>query len=469
MQPSASKNAIAGRPSTSARETLHHCTLEMARDAIQRQLAGQGRRGNGTGTRLSFRGDLSDECTGCSFIAFRHERSPTGPVVFTNKARCRDCYRCVRVCPVKAIRMHEGQANVVPQHCISCGTCVRECPQGAKSYRRDLDRARGLFAPGVRVAASVAPLLAAVFSRLAAAEVAFGLATVGLRLRGRNGRRRLSRCRGHGPSRRETTGADPRLHGLSRRRPLRGTLPAAADAPPGPGRFAHVGPCHSHPPDIGREARFASIFIGPCVAKKAEAERPENEGLVDCVLTFGELAEWFQQENIDLAACEESDFDEKPGGAARLFPLEGGSVRTSGWTADVLADTVVTASGYEEICTVLDSIAPGRAAGHRTALLQTGLHQRPRHAGRPQYVSLPPGRAELCAAREPSRPLISWRLPRHPSPSENAASRERHGGRSHSRRRGPWQRKASWPRALRSIRATTCRRFPRSRSVRYCR
>jgi PAS domain S-box-containing protein len=103
------------------------------------------------------------------------------------------------------------------------------------------------------------------------------------------------------------------------------------------------------------------IFIGPCVAKKAEADRPEHEGLVDCVLTFSELAEWFQQEKIDLAACEESDFDERPRGAARLFPLEGGSIRTSGWTTDLLADSVVTASGYDAICTVLDSIAPGGA------------------------------------------------------------------------------------------------------------
>ena len=52
-------------------------------------------------------------------------------VVFTNKARCRDCYRCVRVCPVKAIRMSQGQAYVVDSRCLRCGTCVRECPAKA--------------------------------------------------------------------------------------------------------------------------------------------------------------------------------------------------------------------------------------------------------------------------------------------------------------------------------------------------
>jgi iron only hydrogenase large subunit-like protein len=76
------------------------------------------------------------------------------------------------------------------------------------------------------------------------------------------------------------------------------------------------------------QGEIAVVFIGPCVAKKAEAERPEHAGLVDCVLTFVELREWFEHEGIDLSNCEESDFDETPEGESRLFPIEGGSVRT---------------------------------------------------------------------------------------------------------------------------------------------
>ena len=64
-----------------------------------------------------------------------------GQIVFTNKARCRDCNRCVRVCPVKAIRVVRGQASVEDHLCIACGTCIRECPQGAKTFRNDVDRA----------------------------------------------------------------------------------------------------------------------------------------------------------------------------------------------------------------------------------------------------------------------------------------------------------------------------------------
>ena len=85
-------------------------------------------------------------------------------VVYTNKARCRDCFRCVRVCPVKAIRMRDGQAFVVAEECLSCGTCIRECPQGAKSYRNDVDRVAALVRQPGLTAVSVAPSFAAVFS-----------------------------------------------------------------------------------------------------------------------------------------------------------------------------------------------------------------------------------------------------------------------------------------------------------------
>jgi len=69
-------------------------------------------------------------------------------VVFTNKARCRDCYRCIRICPVHAIGIRDGQAYVDPQKCICCGTCIRECPQKAKVHRNDVEMVRDLVHEG---------------------------------------------------------------------------------------------------------------------------------------------------------------------------------------------------------------------------------------------------------------------------------------------------------------------------------
>jgi PAS domain S-box-containing protein len=98
------------------------------------------------------------------------------------------------------------------------------------------------------------------------------------------------------------------------------------------------------------------VFIGPCIAKKSEADQSVGHCKVNGALTFVELAEWFEREGIDLSACEESDFDETPSGNARLFPLEGGCVRTAGWSTDLLDENVVVASGFEEICTAFDGL-----------------------------------------------------------------------------------------------------------------
>ena len=101
------------------------------------------------------------------------------PVIMTNPARCRDCYLCVRNCDVKAIRVKDHQAHVVPELCILCGTCVRVCPQGAKgiqSARQDIDQARE---KGLKIIASVAPSGPAFFNMDSFAEMEKALLELG--------------------------------------------------------------------------------------------------------------------------------------------------------------------------------------------------------------------------------------------------------------------------------------------------
>jgi PAS domain S-box-containing protein len=254
--------------------------------------------------------------------------------------------------------MHEGQANVVEGRCIGCGTCVRECPQGAKSYRNDTERAKRLFAPGVQVAASIAPSFAAAFPdwqwhRLPSALRQLGFSYVGETAIGAyHVAAQTAAVVAAKPERRHVCTSCPAVvRYVERYRPelMSALVPV-------------VSPMIAHAKHIRERltGEVRVVFIGPCVAKKAEADRPEYAGIVDCVLTFTELQEWFQRENIDLSACEESDFDEAPEGESRLFPLEGGSVRTSGWSTDLLAGEVVAASGFEEVCTAFDGLlTPG--------------------------------------------------------------------------------------------------------------
>lgn len=281
-------------------------------------------------------------------------KDPASQVIFTNKARCRDCYRCVRVCPVKAIRMHEGQAYVVEERCVGCGTCIRECPQGAKSYRNDVDKASRLIASGAKVAVSIAPSFAAAYSpwqrrRLPSALRRLGFAYVGETAIGAfHVAEATASVANRLPNRPHVCTACPAVVRFVER-----YVPQTIDylvpvVSPMIAHALHIGQT------LGEEVRV--VFIGPCVAKKAEAQRSEHAGIVDCVLTFAELDEWLGRERIDLSSCEESDFDELPEGDARLFPLEGGSVRTAGWATDLLDGETVAVSGFEEIRSVLEQL-----------------------------------------------------------------------------------------------------------------
>ncbi len=279
---------------------------------------------------------------------------PPNQVVFTNKARCRDCYRCVRVCPVKAISMHKGQAMVEPERCLACGTCIRECPQGAKQFRNDIECAVRLLGSGRPVAVSLAPSFAAAYSdwerkRLPSALRKLGFSHIAETAIGAYQVAALTaELVRHQPDRAHVCTACPAVVSYVEK----------YDPELVPSLTPIVSPLMAHARHIREKLGPGAgvVFIGPCVAKKAEADRPEFAGLVDCVLTFRELAEWMEREGISLAACEESDFDDEPEGEARFFPVTGGSIRTSHLNTDLLAADVVPVTGIDEIRAALDSL-----------------------------------------------------------------------------------------------------------------
>ncbi len=53
--------------------------------------------------------------------------------IINNSGNCRDCYRCLRTCDMKAISFRTGQAKILTDQCVLCGRCVKECPQYTKS------------------------------------------------------------------------------------------------------------------------------------------------------------------------------------------------------------------------------------------------------------------------------------------------------------------------------------------------
>ena len=269
--------------------------------------------------------------------------------IYTVTANCQDCYRCVRVCPVKAISVRDGQAYIEDDLCIKCGTCVRECPQHAKTIRSSLYAVKELLASGRKVAASVAPSFAAVFSGWRAARLPSALRRLGFSYVSETAEGALlvaEETVRHADKGSICTACPAVVNFIEKYRPEYIDMLIPVVSP----MVAHGRMLKKR---LGEDA--AVVFIGPCAAKKLEAVRPENADAVDAVLTFTELSHWLEEENIELANCSESGFESYGDlSKARLFPLQGGLLKTSDVESDGTSPEVVHLSGAGNVINLLD-------------------------------------------------------------------------------------------------------------------
>ncbi|HEY3298625.1 MAG TPA: [Fe-Fe] hydrogenase large subunit C-terminal domain-containing protein, partial [Armatimonadota bacterium] len=281
---------------------------------------------------------------------------PMQGVITTNKAGCRDCYRCVRVCPVKAIKISGGQAQVQRDRCIVCGTCVRECPQKAKQVRCDLHRVRDMVAEPGMVIASVGPSYIAAFPDYGGGlfpallkHLGFDMVTetaVGAEMVARETAKLVE--------------DEPASHIASACPALINFIamyqPWAVD------RITPlVSPMIAHARYLkrkyGDDAKV--VFIGPCPAKKAEAEEPDVAGAVDVVLTFEELRMWADELKVRKDQLRSAQIDDIPASYARLFAIEGGLARAASISPDLLKQDFAAVSGSEEVGAMLSNVKDG--------------------------------------------------------------------------------------------------------------
>jgi iron only hydrogenase large subunit-like protein len=263
--------------------------------------------------------------------------------IYTIRANCHNCYRCVRECPVNAIRISDGQAQVEDDLCIKCGTCVRECPQHAKTVRSDLAEARALISSGRSVAVSLAPSFAAKYPKELAGRVPDALRQLGFQIVGETaeGAKYVTDRSFEEPQTGSICTACPAVVNYVekyRHEYLDALIPVVSPM------IAHGRMIKEKHPDV------AVIFIGPCAAKKQEIRNLKNAGIIDVALTFEELSEWFELENIQVENCAESDFDQYHEiGDARLFPILGGMLKTGGIESDGTQADVLHVSGALDV------------------------------------------------------------------------------------------------------------------------
>lgn len=264
------------------------------------------------------------------------------------KSNCKNCYKCIRHCPVKSIRFSGEQAHIVGNECILCGQCFVVCPQNAKEIVDETEKTKVFLQSGAPVIVSIAPSFAANYDGIGINSMRKALKKLGFfdveetaagatmvkneydRILNEEDRDILISSCCHSVN-------------LLIQKYFPKLLVYLADV---------VSPMQAHCLDIKRRYPDAkTVFIGPCVAKKDEAEH--YEGIVDSVLTFEELTNWLKSENIEL----EPEMDENEHSRARFFPTNGGILKTMEKSAQKY--TYMSIDGTDNCIAALKDIESG--------------------------------------------------------------------------------------------------------------
>ncbi len=284
-------------------------------------------------------------------------------VVTTVKGKCRVCYTCVRECPVKAIKIIDGQAEVLSERCIGCGNCVSVCSQNAKVAIDLKENVMSLLGNSERkVVALLAPSFPAEFTEIEDYRKVVG----------------MIRKLGFDKVQEVSFGADLVSHKYKKLIEKSGENNYISSDCPAIVYYVE----HYHPAMVDRLAPVASpmvatsrlarhiygddvytVFIGPCIAKKAESDE------VDEGLTFAELRELFEEYSITPENTEPSEFDPPRSGMGALFPLSRGLLQNVKKSDNVVEGNIIVDSGMHNFMEAIKEMERGEIAGYHLELL----------------------------------------------------------------------------------------------------
>ena len=265
------------------------------------------------------------------------------------KSNCKNCYKCIRHCPVKSIRFSGNQAHIIGNECILCGHCFVVCPQNAKEIRNDVEKVKVLLASGAPVYVSLAPSFVANYdgvgiSSMRAALKKLGFAEVEETAVGATiVKREYERILAAGEKDVLISSCCHSVNLLIQKY-FPATLSCLADV---------LSPMQAHCVDIKkRHPEAKTVFIGPCVAKKDEADY--YGGIADAALTFEELTDWLRDERITL----DPETDASDESRARYFPTTGGILKTMAQRTE--GYTYLAIDGVENCISALRDIESGK-------------------------------------------------------------------------------------------------------------
>lgn len=282
-------------------------------------------------------------------------------LVYTIKELCRTCYTCVRECPAKAIRIVGGQAEVIDERCIACGNCTKVCSQGAKVFLNTTDRVAKLLGSDPKVAAIIAPSFPAEFSDIPdhrvlngmikelgfkfIAEVSFGADLVADRYK--------------------------KLVSEEKNYYISSDCPSIVNYIKyyHPDLVDNLAPVVSPMVAMSRVMRSKYgddtkiVFIGPCIAKKAESTE------IDEAITFTELRDMLADKGITIDNTKPVDFDQPVGGRGAIFPVARGLLQTAKISDNAITGNIIAAEGRIDFQGALKEFEAGLIKNQHMELL----------------------------------------------------------------------------------------------------
>lgn len=245
-------------------------------------------------------------------------------IIGFKEAKCKNCYKCVRNCEVKAISIIDSQAYIIKEKCILCGRCLEVCPQNAKAFISDLDKVRQYLADGIQTVVSLAPSYLGVLEQTKPGQVITALKRLGFSSVHETAEgavcvtQEYCRLLAEGTMENIITTSCPSANDLVEIY-YPELIPYLAPV---------VSPLVAHGRLLRRQYPDAKlVFIGPCIAKKREVlEAPETCGCIDAVINFNELESWLQEEDISLSSLAPSEPDNPSPAVNRLYPVESGII-----------------------------------------------------------------------------------------------------------------------------------------------
>ncbi len=264
------------------------------------------------------------------------------------KSNCKNCYKCIRHCPVKSIRFSGNQAHIIGNECILCGQCFVVCPQNAKQIVDETEKVTVLLNSGSPVIASLAPSFIANYNGVGIEQMRKALKQLGFfdveetAIGATMVKTEYERILAE-ENKDVVISSCCHTVNLLIQKHFPSVLPYLANV---------LSPMQAHCADIKKRYPDAkTVFIGPCVAKKDEAEYYGD--IADAVLTFEELTAWLKKENIVL----ESGLDKTEESKARFFPTTGGVLKTMNLNQKDY--TYMAVDGLDNVISALKEIEAG--------------------------------------------------------------------------------------------------------------